>query len=56
MTTPSEHADNYHLDVVFVHGLGSDATAWVNKPFNWPWANKKNHSTGPMSLGDKRTI
>jgi pimeloyl-ACP methyl ester carboxylesterase len=50
MTTPSEHADNivraaaaaprqeYHLDVVFVHGLGSNAAAWVNTEtgFNWP--------------------
>jgi pimeloyl-ACP methyl ester carboxylesterase len=52
MTTPSKHADNivraaaaapgqekYHLDVVFVHGLGSSAAAWVNKNgFNWPTA------------------
>jgi pimeloyl-ACP methyl ester carboxylesterase len=51
MTRPSEHADNYHLDVVFVHGLGSDANAWVNEPFNWPWANKKPPFNWPDELG-----
>jgi pimeloyl-ACP methyl ester carboxylesterase len=37
MTTPSDHSDP-HLDVVFVHGLGSDPDGWRNKKskFNWP--------------------
>jgi triacylglycerol esterase/lipase EstA (alpha/beta hydrolase family) len=36
-TTASKHADP-HLDVVFVHGLGSDDEAWLNKEtkFDWP--------------------
>ena len=37
MITPSNR-DDPHLDVVFVHGLGSDTAAWENKEtkFNWP--------------------
>ena len=36
-TTASKHVDP-HLDIVFVHGLGSDDEAWLNKntKFEWP--------------------
>jgi hypothetical protein len=30
----------YHLDVVFVHGLGSVANAWKNKKTQFIWPDK----------------
>jgi pimeloyl-ACP methyl ester carboxylesterase len=38
-TTASKDADP-HLDVVFVHGLGSDDKAWLNKETKFDWPTK----------------
>jgi hypothetical protein len=38
-TTASKHAD-IQLDVVFVHGLGSDDKAWPNRETKFDWPTK----------------